>query len=125
MKTPGSWTVEDLFTGRAQALALFHAVREYIESIGPVTVEATKSQVSFATGTKFAWVWLPRPWDRKRPGNSIVLTFGLRRHIEHERIVQSVEPRPGRWTHHVIIEKEADLDEAVRAWLLEAYSLSQ
>ncbi|NLB26157.1 MAG: hypothetical protein GX820_05620, partial [Bacteroidales bacterium] len=74
----GNWTVEGLLAGRPEALALFHAVRKYIESIGPVTMEAMKSQISFGTETKFAWVWLPQPWDRKRPENSIILTFGLK-----------------------------------------------
>lgn len=125
MKSPGNWTVEGLFAGRAESLALFHSVREFIESLGPVKIEAMKSQISFGTETKFAWVWLPRPWDKKRPENSIVLTFGLGRHIEHERVAQAVEPYPGRWTHHVIIEKEADLDEDVRGWLHEAYDFSR
>lgn len=125
MKSPGNWTVEGLFTGRAEALALFHSVREFIESLGPVKIEAMKSKISFGTKNKFAWVWLPRPWDKKRPENSIVLTFGLGRRIEHERIAQAVELYPGRWTHHVIIENEADLDEDVREWLNEAYVFSQ
>jgi hypothetical protein len=125
MKIPGNWTVEGLFSGRPEALALFHAVQKYIESIGPVTMEAMKSQISFGTKTKFAWVWLPQPWSKKRPENSIVLTFGLGRQIKHDRIAQAVEPRPGRWTHHVIIEDEADLDEDLRGWLTEAYDFSR
>jgi hypothetical protein len=125
MKKPGDRAVEGFFTGRTVSMALFHIVRLYIESLGPVRMEAMKSQISFGTRTKFAWVWLPPPWAKNRPENSIVLTFGLRRHVEHKRIVQAVEPRPGRWTHHVIIDKEADLDEDVRAWLREAYDLSQ
>ncbi|OPX85458.1 MAG: hypothetical protein A4E53_03452 [Pelotomaculum sp. PtaB.Bin104] len=125
MKSPGEWTVEGLFSGRPEALALFHAVRRYIESIGPVKVEAMKTQVSFGAKTKFAWVWLPQLWTKKRPENSITLTFDVGRHIEHDRIVQAVEPRPGRWTHHVIIESEADLNEDVREWLREAYAFGQ
>lgn len=70
-------------------------------------------------------LWLPRSWDKKRPENSIVLTFGLGRRIEHERIAQAVEPYPGRWMHHVIIVNKADLDEDVRGWLHEAYVYSQ
>lgn len=125
MKSPGNWTVEGLFAGRAEALALFHFVREFIESLGSVKIEAMKSQISFGAETKFAWVWLPQPWDKKRPEKSIVLTFGLGRHIEHDRIAQAVEPYPGRWTHHVIIENEAGLDEDVRGWLREAYVFSR
>jgi hypothetical protein len=125
MKTPGEWTVEGLFSGRPGALALFQAVQRAIESIGPVTVEAMKTQVAFGAKTKFAWVWLPQLWTKKRPENSITLTFDAGRHIIHDRIVQAVEPRPGHWTHHVVIESESDLDEEVGEWLREAYTFGQ
>jgi len=84
-----------------------------------------KTQVSFGARTKFAWVWLPQLWTKKRPEKSITLTFNVGRHIKHDRIVEAVEPRPGRWTHHVIIESKSDLDEDVREWLCEAYAFGQ
>jgi hypothetical protein len=96
-----------------------------IESLGPVTITVSKSQVAFGAKYKFAWVWPPQVWSNKRPPDSIVLTFGLGRQIVHSKIVQSVEPRPGRWTHHVMIEQEADLDVEVRGWLAEAYTFGQ
>lgn len=125
MRASGEWTVEGLFAGRPVSMALFHAVQLYIESLGTVRMEAMKSQISFGTRTKFAWVWLPMPWAKNRPENSIVLIIGLGRQIKHERIVQAIEPRPGRWTHHIIIENEVGLDDDVRAWLREAYAFSQ
>ncbi len=123
MKTPGTWTLEELFAGRPGALALFHFVRRYIESLGPVKMEVMKTQVSFGAKTKFAWVWLPQLWIKKRVEHSITLTFDLNRRIDDGRIEEVVEPRPGRFTHHVIIEKESDLDQEVREWLREAYEL--
>jgi len=125
VKTTGTATIEALFAGRPEAFTLFQVVREYIESIGPVRLEPSKTQVSFGTRTKFAWVWLPQMWIKKQPENSIVLTFGLRRRIEDRRIKESVEPYPGRFTHQVVIEKESDFDENVREWLREAYSAAQ
>lgn len=59
MKIPGEWTIEGLFSGRPEALKLFYVVKQYIESLGPVKIEAMKTQVSFGVKTKFAWVWLP------------------------------------------------------------------
>jgi hypothetical protein len=47
---------------------LFEKVRLFIESIGPVTMEATKTQVSFGTTRKFAWVWLPQIYTKKTTG---------------------------------------------------------
>jgi hypothetical protein len=32
-----------------------------------------------------------------------------------------VEPRPGIFTHHVVVLKENDLDSDVRDWIREAY----
>ncbi|MGE5141695.1 MAG: DUF5655 domain-containing protein, partial [Rudaea sp.] len=37
----------------------------------------------------------------------------------------AVEPRPGRWTHHLILEKESDFNPRVKTWLREAYALGQ
>ena len=67
---------------------LFEKVRLFIESIGPVTSEVTKTQVSFGTTRKFAWVWLPQTYTKKRPEKSITLTFALGRHITHDRIAE-------------------------------------
>ena len=125
MKSPGSWAVEDLFYGRPEALKLFNYVRQYIESLGPVKIEATKTQISFRIKKKFAWVWLPQIWIKKRSENSITLTFAVGRHIKHEQIVEAVETSPGRWTHHVYIENEYDLTDDVHKWLIEAYTFGQ
>jgi len=101
---------------------LFQTVRRYIESLGPVRIEAAKTQVSFGSKTKFAWVWLPQIWTKKRPETSITLTFDVGREIKHDRIAAAVEVRPGRWTHHVVIETDSNLDGHVRKWLKEAYA---
>lgn len=125
MRAPGTWTVEGLFSGRPESLHLFQEVRRFIESLGPVTVEATKTQVSFGAKRKFAWVWLPQIWIRKQPDISITLTIDLDRCVRHDRMRQVVEPYPGRWTHHIVIHQESDFDEDVRGWLREAYAFAQ
>ncbi|MBK8021646.1 MAG: hypothetical protein IPK19_09490 [Chloroflexi bacterium] len=119
------WTLEMLFSGRRDCLDLYYPVERFIRSLGSVTVEVMKTQVSFGARTKFAWVWLPPPASKKRPAHSIVLTFGLDGQVVDPRVVEAVEPRPGRWTHHVIIEQEADLDDTVKSWLRQAYELGQ
>jgi hypothetical protein len=123
MKAPGNWTIDTLFEGRPVSRGLFVHVRSYIESLGDIKVEAAKTQVSFGAKRKFAWVWLPQMWIKKAPPDSIVLSFDLPRKVEDPRIKQSVEPYPGRWTHHVVIERPEQLDTQVKAWLTEAYRL--
>jgi hypothetical protein len=120
-RAPGIWTIDGLFEGQPGSLRLFEAVRKYIESLGPVTVEAAKTQVSFGVKTKFAWVWLPQTWIKKRPLNTITLALDLDHEVKDWRIVQAVEPRPGRWTHHILINEDSDLDDKVKGWIREAY----
>src|SRR5688572_25557409 len=102
MKPPPQNTVEDLFEGRPLALELFRRVRRFVETLGPVTVTPTKTQVAFGAHYKFAWVWLPQLWSRKRPDDSITVAFDADRRLAHPRIAQAVETRPGHWTHHVV-----------------------
>lgn len=120
MKAPVVWTLEGFFKGRPEALRLFYFIQIFIETLGPVKMEVAKTQISFGVKRKFVWVWLPQMWV-KRPEGSITLTFDLSHRVDHQMIEQAVEPRPGRWTHHVIIKREPDLDEDVRGWLREAY----
>lgn len=121
MKKNGNRTIEDFFEGRPGSLGLFNAVREYIESLGPVKIEVMKTQVSFGARTKFAWVWLPQAITGNRPESSITVTFSADHRIEDEQIAESVEPRPGHWTHHVVVEEESGINEELRGWLRDAY----
>lgn len=118
-------TLADLFADWPEALALFEPVRAFLDRLEGVTMQVQKTQVSFGTSRKFAWVWLPQRWIKQQPARSIVLTFALDHHIEDPRIKQAVEPRPGKWTHHVVIDDEADFDDVVKSWLAEAYELSR
>jgi predicted transport protein len=120
-----SWTLDDLFKDRPDNRKLYDVIERYIKSLGGVNVEVMKTQISFGAKTKFAWVWLPQMWTKKRPEKSVVLTFDVDHRVSDTRIVESVEPRPGRWTHHVVIEKQDDLDDVVKGWLREAYGLGQ
>ena len=65
-------------------------------------------------------VSLPR---RKRdPG--ITVSFGLGRREPSPRVAVSVEAYPGRWTHHVPVTAEEELDGALLGWLREAWDFS-
>ena len=125
MKSAVNCTVEDLFKGHAEAYGLFSAVRRYIESIGPVNISATKTRVSFRGKTRFAWVWLPQMWDEKQKAGSITLTFDLGRQIQRPKASNDAHSHSGRWTRHVIIESESDLNEKVCGWIHEAYLYAQ
>lgn len=117
-------TIEALFKGRPEARTLFDLVNNYMCSLGPVKTEIMKTQISFGLEKKFAWVWLPQMWTRKRSETSITLTIFLPRRIVDKRITETVEPSPGKWIHHILLEKEPDFDGEVRGWLSEAYHIN-
>ena len=99
---------EELFSGKVVQFELYLHISKYIESFDKVKIKVTKTQVSFASKRQFAWVWLPKEWDKRRPPNSIVLSFSMGRHVYNSQITQVVEPYPGRYMHHVIIQKKSD-----------------
>ncbi len=124
VKHPNEKDVAAFFANQEKQISLFMAVKQMLHSIGPVKMDVLKTVISFGTNSKFAWVWEQQPWVNRPPENNIVLTFCVGRYIENDQIVEVVEPYPGRWVHHVIIQSEADLNEHVNQWLREAYTFS-
>ncbi len=114
--------IKTFFAGKPTQQAMFQLIHKALGSLGNVTIKVTKSQIAFMRERQFAWVWYPMAWDTKRPPNSLVLSFALGTRLTHPRIVQVVEPYPGRWMHHVIIGAESDVDDTVREWLRNAYA---
>jgi hypothetical protein len=107
-----------------EAQKLFRLVTDFLISLGGVESATRKTQVSFKHGRTFAWIWLPQMWIEKQPRSSITLTFGLDHQVRDRRIKQSVEPYPGRYTHHVVITSAAEFDAQVKSWLSEAHRLA-
>ncbi len=113
------------FAKAPEALPLYEATEKMILEIGSVEYEVKKTQVSFGSKRKFAWVWLPIRKSKERPDVYIILSIRLGHRLTSQRIAESVEPTPNRWIHHIIIEKISDLDTEVRDWLTEAYVFSE
>lgn len=89
-----------------------------------VTIKVQKTQISFSNRYNFAFVSLPARTWKDRPAVCVILTFGLNRKLGDARIFRAVEPYPGRWTHHVILQNEEEIDDQVKEWLHEAYDFS-
>lgn len=53
-----------------------------------------------------------------------MLSFGLDRPVNHAKIKEVVNPGPKRWTHHVVVKEQPDLDDTLCEWLTEAYLFS-
>lgn len=117
--------LKTLFKGHAASLALFETVQKYIKTFDSVAMSVTKTQIAFKTKRQFAWVWLPQTWITKAPPDGIVVSFSLDRQLRDTRIKESLEPYPGRFMHHVVIEKPAQFDAKIKAWLREAHTVSE
>ena len=106
-------------------IALFEAVEEAIAALGPSEYRVSKSQIAWKNPLNFALLSIPQRWYPGWHEGALLLTFGLGRRVEGEEIFRAVEPYPGRWTHHVLLQGPEDLDQAVLDWLAEAYAFSQ
>jgi len=76
--------------------------------------------VAFWRRKAFAWTWMPGKYLQRNTA-PLVLTVALRRRDISSRWKQIVEPRPGRFTHHLELYTIEQLDDEVRAWLQEAW----
>lgn len=115
-----------MFQKMPDALPLYDAAEGMILEMFPdVTRKVSKTQVSFKNRYGFAFLWPPNRKIKGRTGTYIVLTFGLGYRAQHPRIVESVQPYPGRWTHHVLLASPDELDDQVKDWLQEAYDFAR
>lgn len=110
------------FDRMPQLLPLYVALREKLADAYPdMTVKVTKTQISFRNRYVFAMASLPFRRLKGWPKEYLLVSFGLPAQKVSPRIAQAVEPYPGRWTHHVVVQTEAELDEELFGWLDEAY----
>ena len=113
------------FTSMPQMLPLYTALRDQLDQLHPdVTAKVGKTQISLRNRYVFAAVSLP--WRKLKgwPEKYVLVSFGLGRKMENPRISQAVEPYPGRWTHHVLLESPEDVDGELLDWLDLAYGFS-
>lgn len=104
-----------LFFGEVpQVLALYEKLEAEIITRWPeVTIRVQKSQIAFDNGRRFAFASLR--------GKRLVVTFGLGERVDSSRIAQAVEPYPGRWTHHVILQDISEMNGELLGWIAQAY----
>lgn len=111
-----------LFANAPESLTLYLSFREMMARIFPdAVIRTAKAQITFKARYGFAFVSLPR---RKCDQGGIVVTFGLPEKVESPRIWQVAEPYPNRWTHHVIVMSEDDIDDELKEWIHAAYSFA-
>lgn len=115
------------FNEKPDALPLYRLFQERVlEEIEDVKIKVQKTQISFSNRHNFAFVsFLPVRKAKDRPDCYLVVTFGLDHQVRSPRIDAAVEPYPNRWTHHVMISHEEEIDEELMTWVKEAAVFSE
>ena len=114
------------FNEHRNALTLYVPLRAQLLAAGEsVRVEVKKTQISFFTRRMFACVsFLPVRRTKERPQTFVTLTLGLSARLDSPRVDASSQPRPGRWTHHVMIGSGKEINEELMGWIREAAAFS-
>lgn len=113
------------FNRMPQMLPLYAALREKLERAYPdMDVRVARTQISFRNRHVFAMASLPWRKVKGWPEAYLLVSFGLPCRKESPRIAQAVEAYPNRWTHHVLVVAEDEIDDTLMSWLDEAFWFS-
>lgn len=113
------------FDRMPEMLPLYRTLRDRLEEKYPdLEIRVNKTQISFRNRHVFAMTSLPWRKVKGWPERYLLVSFGLPYHKEAPRIAQAAEAYPRRWTHHVLVENETDLDGELMGWIDEAFQFS-
>ena len=110
--------------GEPGKIAIFEAYEGAVLSCGESRMKVSKTQISWGNPYLFAMLSQPRRASDRKAG-ALLATLGLNRRLDSPRILQAVEPYPGRWTHHLLLTGPEAVDGQLRAWLAEAYGFAR
>ena len=128
MRLPDYYETDVLafFAGKSWALPLYEAVFAQMDRLFPdAAVKVQKSQISFYGRHLFAAVSLPLRRKKTWPAECLMVTVGLPEKLDSPRVAVATEPYPGRWTHHILVTAEEEIDGELLAWLRQAYDFSE
>lgn len=111
------------FEKHPDALTLYEAFTDAVTTMYPDTeIRVQKTQISFYDVHMFACASFARVKKKKElPDPYLVITLGLPYPLESPRVAVKTEPYPGRWTTHIVIGSEEEVDEELLGWTEEAY----
>ena len=114
------------FNDHMDALPLYERLEGLIlEQIPDVKIKGSKTQISFSNKRSFAFVsFNPCRKAKERPNVWITVTFGLSYRKDSLRIDVATEPYPNRWTHHILVGSEEEIDDELMGWIREAAEFS-
>jgi hypothetical protein len=111
--SPGLSLDEYFAPGPAHERPVVDAVMAHLESVGPVHVDAVSVGLFLKNPHKFAELRPMTKW--------VAISFPLSRRATHRTITRKVMPWGGRYWHIANVASPADLDDALKDLLTEAY----
>ena len=114
------------FNDHMAALPLYERLEGLIlEQIPDVKIKVSKTQISFSNKRGFAFVsFNPCRKAKERPEVWMTVTFGLGYRNDSPLIDVATEPYPNRWTHHIMVGSEKEIDAELMGWIREAAEFS-
>ncbi len=114
------------FNDHMDALPLYERLEGLIlEQIPDVKIKVSKTQISFSNKRGFAFVsFNPCRKAKDRPDVWMTVTFGLSYRKDSPRIDVATEPYPNRWTHHMMVGSEEEIDAELMGWIRKAAEFS-
>ena len=114
------------FNDHMDSLPLYERLEGLIlEQIPDAKIKVSKTQISFSNKRGFAFVsFNPCRRTKERPEVWMTVTFGLSYRKDSLRIDVATEPYPNRWTHHIMVGSEEEIDAELMGWLREAAEFS-
>ena len=114
------------FNDHMDAFPLYERLEELIlEQIPDVKIKVSKTQISFSNKRGFAFVsFNPCRKAKDRPDVWMTISFGLGYRKDSPRIDVATEPYPNRWTHHMMVGSEEEIDAELMGWIREAAEFS-
>lgn len=117
--------IQAFFGSEPEAFFLYELLEErLVAEWNLLEIRVQKTQITFKNPRSFAAAWLPIRRMKNRPEHYIIVTFSLPTRLDSLRIAESVEVRPGRWTHHVIVSRPEEVNEELMGWIRSSYEYS-
>jgi len=114
-------SINDFFQGRSVSKRLFNAISREVDQLGDATVRVSKSQIAFRRKRNFALVWIPGQYLKSPFTAPLVLTLSFSHPDSSSRWKEVTAVGPKRFTHHLELYRENEIDEQVRRWLRNAW----
>ena len=112
--SPGMSVEEYFSTGPPWEKPIYDAVMAHVTTLGQVHADAVQVGIFLKNPRKFAELRPMTKW--------VAISFSLRRRATHRTITRKVNEYNGRYWHVCNVRDPAEVDDALRALLTEAYT---